>query len=379
MMNMCRRFSQLLKSRVCAVLFTICLISFLPVSASAASVEADASFSGLVAYRLTGSVNGDPLSFDVASNSSLTVPRQNLLSEIVCSWSNSEIGGVNYFGLGCADFEVFAPQGEYFSGDVGLYLNYFIEFEPLESDFPAGGWEYYLNNLPVTVRNAAGEIIEEAVLTPRFYDVDKADGFSRSKGVSVGITFEVPESTPAVTVSIGNPSESQIGYVLANGGLNFYTQVHFYIPSATLIAERTNEELKELENITNIIINQNNITSQYYGDVMSKVDSLYTEVGNLADLQERAIQQFDDWNTVSSVPGSVQDKVDKADQVIADINSLVKPDPEQIVPDYLPDPEELHDISDILSPFFQNALIVQLCTMVLGFAFVSYVLFGKKG
>lgn len=265
-------------------------------------------------------------------------------------------------------YEISSSTGFY--GDIGFYLSlYFI------SD--TGVWENesFPNDMYVTVTDSRGVELKNTIDVEHF--VPNTDS-NASIGVTTSFTVTVEEPTPYITISLGYSTGYTFTELIFAEGTSSVA-IDTIVPSSALIIDRTSEELKELENIVNIIMTQNNINSQYYGDVMNKVDSLYTEVGNLADLQEQAIQQFDDWNIVSSVPGSVQDKVDKADQVIADINSLVKPDPEQIVPDYLPDPEELHDISDILSPFFQNALIVQLCTMVLGFAFVSYVLFGKKG
>lgn len=337
------------------------------VSAAADSIETEA----FVDWQFLPQIGDVTQNWDIVQTGNVSIPRVNnheYASRIdVSYYANTQ--NMDNARMTLAGYKVTSEDGFY--GDVGFYLSfYFASLD--ESGNSIWSHPDYEPPIHCWVRDANGTLLDHTVETDYFNPSSPYE--SHSVGITTSFNVRVPEVTPYFSIEFGYEGFYPILVDTTYNGL--YDLV---VPSSALVAERTSAELKELENITNIIITQNNINSQYYGEVIGKVDALYSEVGNLADLQEQAIQQFDDWNTVSSVPGSVQDKVDKADQVIADINSLVKPDPEQIVPDYLPDPEELHDISDILSPFFQNALIVQLCTMVLGFAFVSYVLFGKKG
>lgn len=346
----------------------ICLISpFFVVSVSAENIETTVDVRTWYVPKL----NGNVVDSNLFNEYRLSIPRVNdhsyattyslHLSEDV---HNS---GIDSVLMNLTSYKVYSADG--FFGDIGFYLSFYFV-----SDDVSGNsiWSYAEPSIPMSVRvtDSNGSLLKFS--SDVSYFTPSVDSDSHSIGMTVSYIISVPEATPIISIDFGYD-----GWILPISCQTTYTGAyHLVVPSSALIADRTSEELKELQNLTNVIINQNNISNQCFGDVISKVDSLYTEVGNLADLQEQAIQQFDDWNTVSSVPGSVQNKVDKADQVIADINSLVKPDPEILVPSV---DVNTDDISSIFAPFFENALILQLCTMVLGFAFVSYVLFGKKG
>jgi len=307
-------------------------------------------------------------------DSVIALPRQGEFTDVVgeSDWRSITFGGIT---AGLKSFIVYKPQGsEGFYGNCALYLNWYVKLY----DVVPGQYRTFDTPLTFTVYDASGKIVDSGNVEYSFYEVAELKGQQVTNGVACSIKFNVPEAIPAIRVEFDGEGYGKVGWFPNDKSFQYNPQapIELYVPSATLIANVKSAELEALENISSEIIKQNNMTQESFTEVIGKVDEVYKELGTTNGLLEESMQQFEDWDTVTSVPGNVQDKTDKADQVIQDINSLVKPDPEDILPDIDTD---TGDISAVLQPFFSNALILQLCTMVLGFAFVSYVLFGKKG
>lgn len=305
------------------------------------------------------------------------IPRQNELNNSVLDF---DLVGDYYRRIDCGinQISIPAPTSDGFYGDVEVSFNCYVVLDNPDGAVPSGTWSNSLNTFNVRVSTSNGEVIQDVTPTLHFYDVNQSlrPSSDVSKGFHVTFNIHISETTPVLNISLGNSGWAPVRWVSDDVYVGFNKTVEYYVPSCVLIADRTSAELEEIREITNIIIEQNQLTNEFYGDIISKVDDLYTEVGNLADLQQEAIDQFDNWNIVSSVPGSVIDKIDQAEDVLDELHQLEKPEPDQIVPELDTDTTE---IAQILEPYFQNTLILQILMMTLGFGFVSYVLFGKKG
>lgn len=87
-------------------------------------------------------------------------------------------------------------------------------------------------------------------------------------------------------------------------------------------------------------------------------------------------------DAASGFKSEVDSAVSSVDQVQQEITEgLDKPEPEQIVPDItdiVPE-EDYATFTDVFAPVMQNQLMISLMMVVVSMAFISYVLFGKKG
>lgn len=259
-----------------------------------------------------------------------SIPRANNYTP-VASVSTSDVS-IDYTEVGCRFNELLITAEDGFQGKVALFLSWYYASD-IDCVWSLGMTEDQYLYFPFEITDSNGNVLTYQSQCS-FFQPEPTGYASVSDGFMVALEIDVPSDTTVISIKAGGLYNFAIAETSEVGNFDLI------IPSASLMVGRTPTEVEVLESIYN---------------------------------------QFQDWNDVNDIPAGVVDKVGEAEQVIADINSLVKPDPGQIVPDYLPDPEALQPITDAFSPFFQNALIVQLCTMVLGFAFVSYVLFGKKG
>lgn len=87
-------------------------------------------------------------------------------------------------------------------------------------------------------------------------------------------------------------------------------------------------------------------------------------------------------DAASGFKSEVDSAVSSVDQVQQEIEEgLDKPEPEQIVPDItdiVPE-DDYTAFTDVFAPVMQNQMMISMMMVVLSLAFVSYVLFGKKG
>jgi len=302
------------------------------------------------------------------------MPRQGEFTDPVGVWPSRSITPTG-FTFGLSSFVVNKPDGsEGFFGNCALYLNWYIRLY----DVVAGQYRTFDTPVSFTIYDSSGKVVDTGEVKCSFYDVAEVAGQQVTNGVACVIKFNVPEAIPAIRVELHGEGLGKVGW-FPNDKSFYYRHdapIELYVPSATLIASVKSAEVEALEDVTNAIIEQNGLTQEKFAEVIGKVDEVYRELGTTNGLLEESMQQFEDWDTVTSVPGNVQEKTDKADQVIQDINSLVKPDPEDIVPDMDADTSYF---ADIIAPYFDNFLLAQMCVLVFSFAFVSYVLFGKKG
>lgn len=302
------------------------------------------------------------------------MPRQGEFTDPVGRWDSRSITPTGWtFGL--SSFEVNKPEGSNgFYGNCALYLNWYVRLYRVV----AGQYRTFDTPLYFTIYDASGKIVDSGEVKCSFYDVAEVAGQQVTKGVACAIKFNVPEAIPAIRVELSGDGLGKVGWFPNDKTWEYKhdAPIELYVPSATLLASVKSAEVEALEDVTNAIIEQNGLTQEKFTEVIGKVDEVYKEIGTTNNLLEESMKQFDDWNTVTDVPSSVTDKTDKGAQLIEDMNQLEKPQPDTLLPSIDTDTD---NFGDVFGSVFQNTIIVQMCTMMLGFALVSYVLFGKKG
>lgn len=263
-------------------------------------------------------------------------------------------------GSTVSDIFCATSSGDYFSGTVSVYLSFY------------GG----SNTAPVsTDMNAVSFYATYA--TDMSTSVQYTDSFSVSYYSPYGSGYSYPATGVMMRGRFVGTEGEPVRFLRLNAGGTVYsgTDVNVELYNFSAVYTETTAEAEQLEEIADVITNQYNISVQYYGNVMTELNNIYQELGTMTGLQEEAIKQFEDWNAVTEVPSSVTDKTQEADKLLAGLDELEKPDPVTIIPDLKVDTTEA---SQVFDPIFENALILQMLLMTLGFGMVSYVLFGKK-
>lgn len=112
------------------------------------------------------------------------------------------------------------------------------------------------------------------------------------------------------------------------------------------------------------------------GQVIDKVAQLPQNIYNF-------FFQGVDPDSGSDFQSSVDQMQDEVDQLEDELNQLEKPEPEELVPDITDIVDQTDEYyvqyMDILAGLLSNSMITNFLLLVVSMAFVSYVLFGKKG
>lgn len=324
-----------------------------------------------VMYRALGAYPNFPVSY---GSGVMDTPRYNVnsavwTSDLMSFMPEYDFSNMSRMMLGLSSFRVTAPTNEGFVGNIAMYVSYY--YTTYDPNAVSSDWQYapYGDISEVTITNSNGEQLMVSQYTMENFTPDSSYIGTPSKGYMCKFEFEAPVSTPLVEISLGRDSWN--AYI----DTNYYERYGLIVPSAVFLTGRTSEEVAAIEELTQIVIEQNNISNQYYTNVISKVDQIYNEVNNIQELQQEVINRMDEFNNITSIPAETVDKTQQAAQLITGLEGLEKPAPDQIVPDITVDTTQF---ADAIAPIFQNALIMQILLMSLGFAFVSYVLYGKK-
>lgn len=305
----------------------------------------------------------------VLQNDEVPLPRYNVQTGSLITIPEYE-KTIDYLTFHLREFKVEAPTDDYFYGTVNFYVSFYFALD----EGTGVTWQNYIHdvgndNFIIDVVDSRGTELR-TFNKVSYFTPDSSIYPSNSDGFTMQFTVDVPQETPYISINM-----HRNGFAFARAYGAGRNRARLVIPSATLLLERSSEETKAIEEVADIIIEQNNISNEFYSNVINKVDQIYSEVNNVQTLQQEVINRMDEFNNITSIPSETVDKTQQAAQLITGLEGLEKPAPDQIVPDITVDTTQF---ADAIAPIFQNALIMQILLMSLGFAFVSYVLYGKK-
>lgn len=180
-------------------------------------------------------------------------------------------------------------SADWFSGSVGLYVSF---YSVLGDGNISGSWDsplssssfdmFYVDHLgsehtgPLTIGTFSPAV----------------SGSSVSPGYTVKAHLVAEQSSPvsAVGFSLNNP-DLRFNRFLPTNSLNSLT-CSFVFPSCTVVVTSSSSELSALESMADSISQQNQILSQFYGDIVAVCNQIYQRLGDLQATQQEANRLF---------------------------------------------------------------------------------------
>lgn len=189
-------------------------------------------------------------------------------------------GVVDRFELSSADW---------FSGAIGLYSSFYYI---VNDGNVAGSWDYsgaptgyytmfYIDHLGTE---------HEAPISFEYF-TPAVSGSSVSRGVTFKATIVTDQATPVSSVGFKRTSQIEQNYFLPSSALS-NPSVSVVFPSCTVVVTSSSEELAALENMADSIAQQNQIMSQFYGEIIQVCNQIYNRLGDLQAAQEEANALF---------------------------------------------------------------------------------------
>lgn len=300
------------------VLAVALIVPVLAVPSSATSLE------GNVTWSFSRSVNdGDSWRGD---DGTFTIPRSGITDSSILS----------YYPEG--DYLRIRPSSFYYedgllSGTIGIYMSLYAVSGYAAVSYPdawtsSNDWEaFYIDH--------TGDIIGEPVELTTFEPYVSAGDYP-TDGVSLSFKMEIPDGL----------SISQIGFRFINTTKYVRSWVPssdaskafwVYIPSFSVVASESSAELGALEDMADQIAQQNDLLQSMYGDIISLLQSIYTNTGdmeaslNLANqylvsisnyLQSILVDTSDICSILAMYMHYLQDISETADDIYAEFQSF---------------------------------------------------------
>lgn len=180
-------------------------------------------------------------------------------------------------------------SADWFSGAVGLYVSF---YSVLGDGNISGSWDSPLSSSFFNmfyVDHLGSEHLGDLT-------IDTFTPAVLGSSVSPGYTFKAnliaEQSSPvsAVGFSLNNPN-LRFNRFLPTNSLDSLT-CSFVFPSCTVVVTSSSSELSALESMADSISQQNQILSQFYGDIISVCNQIYNRLGDLQAAQEEANRLF---------------------------------------------------------------------------------------
>lgn len=278
MNNVLRRFGAFVAALV--LCFALC-VPALAADNSNPSVSAELTWSARFYNSLTGGPSqvfhpqksvsapfyGSNSAFDTVSGS-LTSP----IKRVYCYPRRFELSSVDWF-----------------SGSIGLYVSFYAVAgdgnldgswdEPIPSSFYQF---FYIDHLgsehfsDLTIEN----------FTPA------VSGSSVSPGYTIKASILAEQASPVSAIGFSQKiADNAFNRFVPSKDISSFS-VSFVFPSCTIVVTSSSDELSALENMADSIVQQNQILSQFYGDVIQVCNQIFQRLGNLQAAQEEANRLF---------------------------------------------------------------------------------------
>lgn len=115
---------------------------------------------------------------------------------------------------------------------------------------------------------------------------------SNSDGVTISARFTQSNADKINNWQLLNGSSNSPSWTFDSVSDNFTDSVLFRITNAQVVSTSSNAELDALEDMASNIAAQNQILSQFYGDIVAVCNQIYNRLGDLQAAQEEANRLF---------------------------------------------------------------------------------------
>lgn len=178
---------------------------------------------------------------------------------------------------------------DWFSGAIGLYVSF---YSIVGDGNLSGSW---VDPIPTSfyklfyIDHLGSEHFSDLTIvnfTPA------VSGSSVSPGYTIKASLLAEQATPVSSIGFSRPSSSNV-YNLFNPDVDVSSlSVSFVFPSCTIVVTSSSDELAALENMADSIAQQNQILSQFYGDVIQVCNQIYARLGDLQAAQQECNALF---------------------------------------------------------------------------------------
>lgn len=190
-------------------------------------------------------------------------------------------------GIGFSDFSL--VSNDWMSGAVGLYVSMYID----SLSFSSSDYDWF--NRPVSqLQSLYTAYFEDHVGNEQTSSVTVTSFNPALASSSQGYTFkaQVVASQDAPISKLGIRS-STVGFSYLNSS-NAYELLglRLFIPSCTVVVTSNSDELATLENMADSIAAQNQIMSQFYGQIVAVCNQIYQRLGDMLAAQQECNRLF---------------------------------------------------------------------------------------
>lgn len=176
-------------------------------------------------------------------------------------------------------------SSDWFSGAVGLYVSMYCTAPGVSSPVWENNSVSYLNsNFELFYIDHVGASHSGSISASTFIPVIGGS----SQGVTFKASVVVDQAEPISSIGFRSKYSYPLGFSrLSNGRV-----LSLYIPSATVVVASNSDELAALENMADSIAQQNQIMSQFYGQIIQVCNQIYNRLGDIQAAQEEANALF---------------------------------------------------------------------------------------
>ena len=278
-----RRFSAFVAALV------LCFVLSVPAFAEESNPAVSASFNWSY-FGCSGKNGSDTMLFGGDSHiTSVSAPFYGSNTPFLTYTMSSAEKAFNPASIGIGFFDFSLSSNDWMSGAVGLYVSMYLD----SLSFSSGGYDWF--NRPVSqlqglytayFEDHVGNEQTSSVAVTAFNPVLA----SASQGYSFKAQVIAPQEAPISKLGIRS---SGVGFSYLNSSESYVLLgLRLYIPSCTVVVTSNSDELAALENMADSIAAQNQILSQFYGDIVTVCNQIYQRLGDLQAAQEEANRLF---------------------------------------------------------------------------------------
>lgn len=269
--------------------FVLCFALCVPAFAADPNPSVSASFSWSYFGFSGKNGSGSMLYGGVPNTTSVSAPFYGSNTPFLTYTMSSAEKALNpaSIGFGFGDFSL--ASSDWMSGAIGLYASFYLD----SLSFSSSGYDWF--NRPVSqvqgfykayFEDHLGNVQTSPVTVTAFNPVLP----SASQGYTFKAQVIAPQEAPISKLGIRSEFS---GFAYLNSS-DSYELLGFrlYIPSCTVVVTSNSDELAALENMADSIAAQNQIMSQFYGQIVQVCNQIYQRLGDMQAAQEECNRLF---------------------------------------------------------------------------------------
>lgn len=267
----------------------LCFVLSVPTFSKESNPSVSASFDWTYFGFSGKNASGTMLWGGTSNFTSVTAPFYGANTPFLTYTMSSEEKALNPASIGIGFFDFSLSSDDWMSGAVGLYVSMYLD----SLSFSSGGYDWF--NFPVSqLQGTYTSYFEDHVGNEQTASVSVSTFNPALASASQGYTFKAqviaPQEAPISKLGIRSPG---IALSCLNSSDSYdLLGLRLYIPSCTVVVTSNSDELAALENMADSIAAQNQIMSQFYGQIIQVCNQIYQRLGDMQATQEECNRLF---------------------------------------------------------------------------------------